>query len=125
MLSMFNGTVTNATAKIFIDNCPQLEILNLGYCSKISDELLLHIVAQKRNIITIELQSCLNVTDEGLIPFVQNNKGLTKISVPGTDISSDALQAVAANCKDLTQLNVQGTQKGISAKFQQNFITYR
>jgi F-box/leucine-rich repeat protein 2/20 len=81
-----------------------LQELNLGRCS-ITDETLFR-VAVLRNLEQLRLQWCSGITDAGIRAVVEHCPLLKVLDLKNCQITDEALQSVAARCRNLLSLNI-------------------
>lgn len=85
--------------------CPQLQILDLSGCSKVTADILTALGAGCPQLESVDLRYCKKVVDAGIAAIVQGCQGLRTVDLRGTSIS-DAGLATMLSSPLLTRLAV-------------------
>ncbi|XP_038726093.1 F-box protein SKIP2-like [Tripterygium wilfordii] len=72
----------------------------------LNDDALILISLRCRNLIRLKLRGCRELTDLGVATFVQNCKGLKKLSCGSCTFGASAMNAVLQHCTGLEELSV-------------------
>ncbi|KAF5735265.1 SKP1 INTERACTING PARTNER 2 family protein [Tripterygium wilfordii] len=77
----------------------------------LNDDALILISLRCRNLIRLKLRGCRELTDLGVATFVQNCKGLKKLSCGSCTFGASAMNAVLQHCTGLEELSVKRLEK--------------
>ncbi|XP_078602854.1 uncharacterized protein LOC144876934 [Branchiostoma floridae x Branchiostoma japonicum] len=95
---------------IIVDNCPQLELVNVEGCDSIRDSCLM-VLSRLAKLKVLNLSHCTSVTDDGVCHLVRHCPGLTSLNIDGIAwITDSAVQDLAASCPSLRQLYLDGDE---------------
>jgi hypothetical protein len=101
--------MTASTLQLLLRGNPNLTHLSLEKSDTAATNASLFLLASNcRNIRTLSLAYCRQITDQALIEVCEGCKGLTELSVANcTRITRTALHFLAANCTKLTILTLE------------------
>jgi F-box/leucine-rich repeat protein 2/20 len=89
-----------------LSNCPGLRELDLSYCSYIGDAGMVG-VAQLRNLATLKLENCRDITDAGLGAIAAGCKALRHLSLKWClGVTDNGISFIARNCRHLETLDL-------------------
>jgi hypothetical protein len=86
--------------------CPALSILNLRYCSKVTDLGLIAAVGCFRSLQVVRCSGNQFLTDAFMFHLSQECRGLLELDCSNTQVSSSGLSLVLQNCLQLRRLYV-------------------
>jgi Leucine-rich repeat (LRR) protein len=88
-LSSSHQLITDEGVELIAAQFPNLEILDLSYCKKVTDAGIKHL-AQLKNLKTLDVSCCPSVSDESISVLV-GLKNLEKLNMQGTSASPDLI----------------------------------
>eukprot|EP00058_Branchiostoma_floridae_P025823 XP_002611313.1 hypothetical protein BRAFLDRAFT_73295 [Branchiostoma floridae] len=95
---------------IIVDNCPQLELVNVEGCDSIRDSCLM-VLSRLSKLKVLNLSHCTSVTDDGVSHLVRHCPGLTSLNIDGIAwITDSAVKDLAACCPSMRQLYLDGDE---------------
>jgi hypothetical protein len=86
--------------------CNVLQDVNVGHCHHITDESLIPLVTQCKNLTFFGISHCHEVTDETVEQLAVNNPGLIEVDLSYTTITGAALEELSRSCKQLVEMNL-------------------
>ena len=101
--------ITEEGFEIIFKSCPQLKHLSLRLCRQVDDKILKLISKHEKNLRSIDLEGCVNITDNSLIYFVGLPLESVFISYCNR-ISDDGGVFLVNNFVNLKEINFDGIQ---------------
>ncbi|KAI8878404.1 RNI-like protein [Backusella circina FSU 941] len=102
-----------------IGKIPQLELLNLDLCYKLTNEVLISFVESLPNLIILSVDQCSLIGDRSIIKVLQQCNLLKEIYLGSTRISDTTLMAMPIHAQQLVRLHLTGcgriTETGVKA----------
>lgn len=130
-LDLTNATISNENVNAIMENCKNLSYIGFVWCTNltsngivaatqnphqltsigltgigISDDSLNRIMENCKNLHSLNISYCTNLTSNGIVTAIQNRNKLTSIDLAGTSITDSALLEIAKNCENLNSLNL-------------------
>ncbi|KAL8579041.1 hypothetical protein ACOMHN_035980 [Nucella lapillus] len=93
----------------FIDGCPLLEELDVGWCPELNSRTgsFTRLAQNCKNLKKLFLTANRTVCDEDLLALAKHSRQLQQLDILGTRaVSSDAMQKVLSSCPDLVMVDV-------------------
>ncbi|XP_076460237.1 F-box/LRR-repeat protein 4-like isoform X2 [Babylonia areolata] len=99
----------NSSFQRFIDSCPLLEELDLGWCSQLSSRMdsFTRIAEKCKNLKKLFLTANRTVCDVDVLALAQHSRHLQQLDILGTrEVTSEALEKVLMSCCQLVMVDV-------------------
>ena len=99
--------VDNAQLISIANGLPQLQSLNIAYCTKITDEGMAALSNGLPQLQSLNISGCSNITDEGIRALASGCPQLQSLNTSGCwNITDEGIRALASGCPKLQSLNI-------------------
>jgi phosphoglycerol transferase MdoB-like AlkP superfamily enzyme len=140
--------LTNKSLISIADNCHKLLNITISGCSLINDEGISYLLSKCREIEALEaknldeiispiflssndnlnilnLQECVNLTDDGIISFCENSPRISQLFLNNNNVTDKAFNAIANTCKKLQTIVIGNNDKITNSSLSNIFINSR
>ena len=106
-LNLSSLNITNASITSITSDCREIKSLNLSWCSELTDPAINSIVQNCQNLTSLDLGYCKKLTDASIQSIGEHYPELTSLNLTHCKNLTDAsIQALAENCHHLTSLDL-------------------
>lgn len=95
----------DASIEALANGCPNLSVINMSYCSRMTDDSLISI-SKLHELTTLEMRSLMKVTCDGLKVLASGCRKLEKLDMKRCLAVMDwGIKALAKNCLNLNHVS--------------------
>ncbi|RAP32591.1 hypothetical protein DID77_04355 [Candidatus Marinamargulisbacteria bacterium SCGC AG-439-L15] len=111
-LSAHYRHLTDTGIRSLAKGCPNLQVLNLSMCSKLSDAAVIDLVNDCPNLTKVDLEECDQITDAVVIALATGFPKLREVDLGYCEqITDAAVKALAKGHRKLTKVKLSGCDK--------------